>query len=355
MKPANTSPEHENKSGKSKKSGNIFDSYIRQILSQMSIFADFLLHYADPKILQYLDLSHIELFPTHSFDRHGKERISDLMFLCGVKGCNGLLGVIVIFEHAGHSIFYLPKRLLQYLVGAWNIIADNEKEKIPLPFPYFIVIRTGKKSKKEDEEQSTTRKQKISDMCVQVPGLAEAAGFDFDYTNVVLADYELDKLSGNPVTQAALGALKVLTEGKPELFSQALMPIAQLDDFEKKWSIVQLTLILYTNYSRARDRKVDEAEIDRILDPIFNQEEKENMITTIFEDKYMEGYVDGEAKSEVKWKAEGIATVLKTRFGNVPTQIVELINSYSDPIVLESWLGLAATCKSLAEFEAALK
>jgi hypothetical protein len=35
---------------------------------------------------------------------------------------------------------------------------------------------------------------------------------------------------------------------------------------------------------------VDEAEIDRILTPIFsNLEEKKNMITTIFENKYLEG------------------------------------------------------------------
>jgi hypothetical protein len=47
--------------------------------------------------------------------------------------------------------------------------------------------------------------------------------------------------------------------------------------------------------------------------------------------------------------------VLKKRFGKVPTRIVKLIDSYSDPIVLESWLGLAAICKSLKEFEEALK
>jgi hypothetical protein len=343
------------------KSGNIFDSYIRQILGQITVFIDFLLHYADPEVLKYLDLSSITPFSTHSFDRYGKERISDLVFLCGLKGSSHLMSVIIVFEHVGGSIFYLPKRLLQYLVGAWNMIAENEKKKTPLPLPYFIVVRTGKKSKKKNAQPE--QKQKISDMCVQVPGLATVTGFDFDYTNIVLSDYDLDKLSGSPITKSMLGVMKVLTEGNPKKMSQALAPIAKLDDGEKKRYIIQLSLILCSNYLRAKNQKMEEAEIDRILTPIFNPEEKKNMITTIFEDKFLEGVAVGEARGvavgEVKWKAEGkaegIATVLKTRFGKVPTRIVKLINSYSDPVALESWLAFAVTCKSLNEFEEALK
>jgi hypothetical protein len=78
------------------------------------------------------------------------------------------------------------------------------------------------------------RKQKISDMCVQVPGLAAVTSLDFDYTNIVLSDYDLDKLSGNPVTKSVLGVMKVLTEGNPKRMSQALAPIANLDDDKEK-------------------------------------------------------------------------------------------------------------------------
>jgi hypothetical protein len=354
MKHTTILPEQENNPTQPEKSGNIFDSYIRQILGQITIFVDFLLHYANPEVLKYLDLSSITPFPTHSFDRYGKERISDLVFLCGLKGSSNVMSVIIIFEHVGHSIFYLPKRLLQYLVGAWNHIAKDEKKKTPLPLPYFIVVRTGKKSKKAKVQPE--RKQKISDMCVQVPGLAAVASLDFDYTNIVLSDYDLDKLSGNPVTKSVLGVMKVLTEGNPKKMSQALAPIANLDDDKEKQYIVQLSLILYTNYLRARKQKADEAEIERILTPIFNNpEEKKNMITTIFEDKVAEGIAIGEGKWKAVGKAEGIVTVLKSRFGKVPTRIVKLVDSYSDLIVLESWLGLAATCKSLKEFEEALK
>jgi hypothetical protein len=134
--------------------------------------------------------------------------------------------------------------------------------------------------------------------------------------------------------------------------SQALAPIANLDDYEEKRYIIQLSLILYTNYLKARNQKAEEAEFDRILTPIFNNpEEKKNMITTIFEDKYLEGVAVGEARRATK----SIATVLEARFGKVPAKVVESINSYSNPDVLESWTKQAATCKSLKEFETALK
>jgi hypothetical protein len=156
-----------------------------------------------------------------------------------------------------------------------------------------------------------------------------------------------------------LGVMKVLTEDHPQKMPQALAPIADMDDDQEKQYIVQLSLILYTNYLRARNQKADDVEIDRILTPIFNPKEKKKMLTTIFEDKFLEGVAVGEANGEAKWKARGeaesIVTVLKTRFGKVPTRIVKLIDSYSDPIVLESWLALAVTCQSLKEFEEALK
>ncbi|MDR0609125.1 MAG: Rpn family recombination-promoting nuclease/putative transposase, partial [Planctomycetaceae bacterium] len=336
-------------SGKKEKSGNIFDAYIRQILCQITFFVDFLLNYADPKVISKLDFNRITPFPTHSFDRQGKERISDMIFLCGLKDCAGVMGVIIVFEHAGSSIFYLPKRLLQYLIGAWNIIAGNEKKKIPLPSPYFIVIRTGKKSKKKKNQPE--HKQKTSDMCIQVPGLETVTGLDFDYTNVVLSEYNLEHLSGNPVTKTVLGIMKILTEGKPELFSQALAPIAGLDDYEEKRYIVNLSLELYANYLRSREQKVNEANLDHVLSPIFNPKEKQEMITTIFEDKYLEGFAEGEARGEAKM----IVTVLETRFGEVPRNIVKTINSYSNPKVLESWTKRAVTCKSLKEFAEVLK
>ncbi|MDR1270841.1 MAG: Rpn family recombination-promoting nuclease/putative transposase, partial [Planctomycetaceae bacterium] len=95
--PPDKSPEKESQSG------NIFDTYIRQVFSQITVFADFLLSYADSHVVEKLDLRNIIPFPTHSFDRQGKERISDLIFLCGLKCCAGVMGVIIIFEHAGGS------------------------------------------------------------------------------------------------------------------------------------------------------------------------------------------------------------------------------------------------------------
>ncbi|MDR0336288.1 MAG: Rpn family recombination-promoting nuclease/putative transposase [Planctomycetaceae bacterium] len=349
----NTPLQQDTQEKKENQSGNIFDIYIRQIFGQITVFSDFLLNYADPNVVNHLDLNHITPFPTHSFDRQGNERISDLIFLCALKNCDGVIGVIIVFEHAGGSVFYLPKRLLQYLVGAWNILAGNEKKKIPLPAPYFIVVRTGKKSK--PQKNKPEKKQKTSDMCVPVKGLDLVTDLNFDYTEIKLPEYNLEQLLGKPTLKTALGVAKVLTEGDPNSFSQALSPIAGLEDYEEKRYMVNLSLELYAKYLRARNQKINKADLDRTLSPIFNEEEKYNMLTTIFEDKFLEGKAAGKAEGKIEGKTTAIITVLKARFGEVPPSLVELVHSYSDPIVLESWTVLAATCQSLDEFIDALQ
>jgi hypothetical protein len=101
---------------KRKKSGNIFDRYLRQVFSLVENFKDFMKSYADSRVYAAIDWSRVEAFPTHSFDLNNKELIADLIFTCGVRGVpDGKVGTVVLFEIVGKNIFYLPKRFLQYL------------------------------------------------------------------------------------------------------------------------------------------------------------------------------------------------------------------------------------------------
>jgi hypothetical protein len=330
---------------RSGKSGNIFDRFIRQMFERITVFTDFLHHYASPNLLESVDLTKVTPFPTHSFDRNTKERIADLIFLCGLKHQPGQIGVIIVFEHAGGSVHFLPKRLLEYLVGAWNIIAGDEHKKILLPSPYFIVIRTGKKSKRK------RKLQKTSDMCVKVKGLTVVNQLDFDYDMICLPDLELENLLGSPLLKATLGVAKVLTEGHPEYFSDALLPLKNCPDYEEKRRVVNLALELFANFLRARHEKPNISDIDRVLSPIFNEQEKQNMITTIFEDKFLEGEKQGIAKGIAKGKAEAILDILKMRFKKqVPQSISNKVLSIRDSIVLSSLTESAMTCQSLKDF-----
>jgi hypothetical protein len=192
-------------------------------------------------------------------------------------------------------------------------------------------------------------------MCAKVAGLVTVNGLDFGYTVVELPEYDLEELLGSPVLKTTLGVAKVLTEGKVDLFSPALLPIAELDDYEYKRFVVNLSLELYQNYLRARNQKINEVDLDRALTPIFNEQEKHNMLTTIFEDKIAEGEARGEVKGAIKTGQNAVMSVLRRRFKKIPKQIETSIRQMRDSIALESLAGDAAICKSLDDFAKCLK
>ncbi|MDR3196594.1 MAG: hypothetical protein LBU34_01890 [Planctomycetaceae bacterium] len=71
------------------------------------------------------------------------------------------------------------------------------------------------------------------------------------------------------------------------------------------------------------------------------------MITTIFEDKFLEGKKQGIAKG----KAEAVLDILKMRFKKqVPQSISNKVLSIRDSIVLSSLTESAMTCQSLKDF-----
>ena len=79
------------------------------------------------------------------------------------------------------------------------------------------------------------------------------------------------------------------------------------------------------------------------------------MIKTAFEEKFDEGIAVGEARGEVKWKAEMVLKALRTKFGKVPKGIEKAVLAMTDPIALESLLEQVFHSDTLNEFATALK
>ncbi|MDR2117346.1 MAG: hypothetical protein LBP87_13290 [Planctomycetaceae bacterium] len=79
------------------------------------------------------------------------------------------------------------------------------------------------------------------------------------------------------------------------------------------------------------------------------------MCRSTLEEWYIKGIKAGERKyereGEIKRGILNILKILNIRFKKVPRSISRAVNSYKDPIALDSLLELAITCKSLAEFE----
>jgi predicted transposase YdaD len=99
--------------------------------------------------------------------------------------------------------------------------------------------------------------------------------------------------------------------------------------------------------------------ISTILDPkgaeeMVNSTMKELYTKGIMEGEVkgkMEGLMEGEVNGEIKCRIKDVLKLLKSRFKRIPSATEKAIQSYRDPIALESLFEQALDCKSLADFE----
>ena len=122
---------------KSKLLGNIYDTFVKRMFGQIFVFIDFLLHYADQKFVDEIDLNRIVPAPTHYIGGEGDERIADLVFLCTLKDGGGSLMAVIVFEHQGSHLKKTPQKLHKIISAVWTA---ETKEGKPLSAPYFIVL-----------------------------------------------------------------------------------------------------------------------------------------------------------------------------------------------------------------------
>jgi hypothetical protein len=323
------------------------------------VFVDFLMHYAaDQKFVAELDLKRITPAPTHYFGKDGDEQIVDLIFRCplkhrrgekrGKKG-KGDLTAVIIFEHQSGGLKKIPQKIIKYIASIWDA---EQKEGKPLSAPYFIVLRTGKRPHRGP-----------------LPGLADSLPKDRDgkpigkiieleYDIVDLPAWDFRKLVGGPVLRMALGILKKMAEDGGEDFGEALLPLQEIADEEQLVDIAKIVLPFAAKVFAIHNRPFDRAVASKAFQPIF-KEKVEDMVMTIFDEKYLEGVAEGEAIGEARGVAIGeknmLLKVLQAKFHKVPKKIENTIRAMTDTIALESLAVHVTNCDSLDEFAKTLK
>jgi hypothetical protein len=317
----------------SKKQGNIYDAFAKQMLRRIAVFADFLHHYADEKFVSEIDLDRIELAPTHYFGQDGTEQIMDLIFQCPLKNGNGgSLMAVVIFEHQSGSLKKIPHKLIKYIASIWDA---ELKEGKPLSAPYFIILRTGKKPHRG-------RLPRVSDLLpkgrVGMP-LGKTVAVEYDVVDLPARDF--NKLVGGAVLRLTLGMLHKMAGGKIDDLPEALKPLMEITDSEQRVDLTKDVLPFAAKVFAANDRRLDEAQIDEILGPILNGKERA-MIKTIFEER--------EEIGEVKASRNLVLKALRKKFKRIPKHIEQAVLAKSDPIVLESLLENVFDSDTLDEF-----
>jgi hypothetical protein len=334
----------------SKSPGNYIDAFIKRMLGQVVVFIDFLLNYADQGFVSQIDLRKISPAPTHYIATDGDERIADLIFHCPLKSGDGSLMAVIIFEHQGGDLKKIPQKLLKYISGIWS--EETKAGKKVLSAPYFIVLRTGKRPHRGPLPKVADSLPKGRD------GKPLGKLVEIDYDVVDLPAWDFGSLVGGPVLRLVLGMLHKMTGGHEDEFPEALLPLLEITDEEEKLELTKEILPFATKAFAAHNRRLDAETLNRALEPIFKDKER-FMITTIFEEKFLEGKAEGKSEGKAEGKAEGEANIvlllLRKKFHKVPKKLENAIRSMTDSTALESLAAHVVDCQSLDEFSDALK
>jgi hypothetical protein len=313
------------------------DLLVRRFLIEPELMADLMTYYvkqaADQKIVQLIELANLRCESPVNIDKNLIEAIGDLRFSTNFKASQQQSNVFLLFEHQSKIDKHIRMRGLQYIVQAYERFEEETGGKSKYPYPIVVVFYHGKIPWKELLE--------MDEMIERVPG---AEGNLLRYT-LILIDMSIipkNELKGHPALQALIETLQLASQGKliAEFEHVADHFIAlKHDPRAKGWlhSLVRYVLAV---------GKVSKELVIKAFSTLLDEKEAEKMAMSTMQELMLQGKAEG--------KAEAIATVLKVRFGVLPRHIVKSINSYSDPIALESWTELAATCKSLDEFADAL-
>ena len=330
---------------KPKPQGNYIDTFVKRMFGQALVFVDFLLNYADEQFVAEIDIKKIQRAPTHYIGQKGDERIIDLVFQCPLKSGDGSLMAVIIFEHESKNLKGIPQKLLKYVSAIWDA---ERKEGKSLSAPFFIVLRTAKRPHRG-------RLPKVADLLPQGrDGKPVGKTVEVEYDVVDLPAWDFGKLIGKPVLRLALGMLHKMTGSNIDEFPEALKPLLEITDEAEQVELTKELMDFVDKAFAAHDRQVDEATWNKALHPIFKGKERA-MIKSIFEEREAIGEARGEARSEVKWKADTLLKILRGKFDKVPKETEKAINQMTDPVALDSWAIHAATCQSMKEFAEALK
>ncbi len=326
---------------RSSRPGNIFDAFVKKMFGQVLVFVDFLTNYANPHFVEEIETGKICPAPTHYLGKEGDERIADLVFQCPVKHGDGNLMAVIVFEHQGGSLKRIPRKLHKYISAIWD--AEEKEGRKILSAPYFIVLRTAKKPHrgKYPRMSDSTPKDRNGKPLGNVP--------EIDYDVIDLPALDFQRLTGSPTLRLALGILKKMVEGKEEEFADALLPLQQIAGEERQIELTKELLQFVAKVFAAHHKRLDAATVKKSLKPIFREKEA-LMLTTIFDEKFLEGRVEG----RVEGQAEMIIRILTHRL-KTPSKILQSrIRAVSDPRKMNDLGDLAIDCVSLEEFSKAL-
>jgi len=294
------------------------------------------------KVLKYLDLENLTVESRHLGDDLFKETIADVLYKVPVKGTKEYINFFIIVEHKSRqdypTIFQLWGYVFRVCYQEFYATDESVREKAGyrLPPVIAIILHHGKSKFKGKTE--------LLEYFHSLPGLEEHLprfrAILFDLSTIADDDPILDDPEV-PELRVVLLVLKTIFRSEvPLTLEDVLRELKPYSDDPETRRLIRATWVYLTSNAEYMQKNI------KALLGTFEEITGEEMMPTMVEIWKAEG----EARGEIKGKAESVLKVIRTKFKKIPKEVERAVLGMSDSIALESLLEHAIHSNTLDEF-----
>jgi len=310
---------------------NPHGTFLRQLLSHQPTASAFFKVVIPEDIQELLDITALEISKDQFLDRELDDQLSDMLFRVYNKDMMPAY-IYLLFQHKGNPEPLISYLLFRYMERIWEqTINQGLIGHLPIIFP--VVIYNGSTSWNVSTHFSNlfgTRSNLIS----ALP--------DFQYIMCDLSNIADLDFSRNPILSAGMHLIQTIHDNDFEhQLPSVLNPLKQCleNDYTSKFLSYVIEYICGAS-------KMKENDIETVMEEIFAKAGKE-IYYQVHEHLFFQGVIH-QAR-------EGILDVLKVRFENIPSKIVETIQGINEIDIMKILHKQAITSSDMDEFEEVLE
>lgn len=341
--------------------GSQYDRFGRRFISNPANAADLIENYASPVFRQHIDTAALQPAPTNYISENFKELILDTALVGRFLDKTNFMELLFALEFKSAVAFFSPIQLLAYasLVMYMSFVRANRPTRRgrfkPL-IPVMVLIYCG-----PDDIDEEMWFQQIYD---NLPEWLREYVPQFRIEVLNLRTCLKTGFRGKPTTRVWAEALVRGCEKKlAENLDQVLQHLSGVPLDDQICELVGQVIRLC-----AEKEGLSAVAADRAIFNVYQGEEgthlSQSVKTGLYWDSFNEGVAQGVAqgvergmeRGALRSKVDAIVSVLKRRhrIADVPKTVMEQLQQRTDLIALESLLGDAVDCETLADFEKCL-
>ena len=323
------------------------DPFFRSMFGEPGMFRKFLDWALPDMMLELLDLDRLERQNDSFLDEQLKAHYTDVLFKIPLRNADESIVVFVLVEHKTSSERWTMFQALRYVVQIWQREFNTAKEQdrlaeFMLPPVLPIIVYHG--------ERNFNAAIQLGKLIRPISSF-EKYMLDFEGMLIDLTRIDEDGLPEDLELYCVLAVMQAVF--RKDVADRMLRIYKKLrpkfDDpfYRDRWINLYYYLLSSSKYLTSKDLEEAKTQMSDTNDTI--------TISPWLEETLFLARVEGETKGEAKGEARVITRILTKRFQTVSPLVTETLLAITDLEKLEHLADFAFDCRSLDEFEQALK